>query len=71
MSGTNGVPVLLAGKKTVREVLGGVNFEISPLSFYQVNPVQTVKLYDKKDGELILVDEIEVGHIGCEYGEYN
>ncbi|MBR2547858.1 MAG: 23S rRNA (uracil(1939)-C(5))-methyltransferase RlmD [Eubacterium sp.] len=41
------VPVLIAGKKTVSEELGGVKFEISPMSFYQVNPVQTVKLYDK------------------------
>ena len=41
------VPVLIAGKKTVSEELGGVKYEISPMSFYQVNPVQTVKLYDK------------------------
>ena len=41
------VPVLIAGKKTVLEELDGVRFEISPLSFYQVNPEQTVKLYDK------------------------
>ena len=41
------VPVLIAGKKTISEELGGVKFEISPMSFYQVNPVQTVKLYDK------------------------
>ena len=26
--------------------------------------------YDKKDGQLILVDEVEATHIGCEYGEY-
>ncbi len=31
----------------------------------------TVRLYDKKNGELILVDEIEVTHAGCEYGEYD
>ena len=31
----------------------------------------TVKLYDKKDGELIPVDVIEADHIGCEYGEYD
>ena len=31
----------------------------------------TVKLYDKKDGQLILVDEVEATHIGCEYGEYD
>ena len=42
-----GVPVLIAGKKTVSELLGGVRFEISPLSFYQTNPVQTVGLYEK------------------------
>ena len=30
----------------------------------------TVKLYDKDGEKLILVDEIEATHIGCEYGEY-
>ncbi|MBQ8954147.1 MAG: hypothetical protein IJ048_08530 [Clostridia bacterium] len=30
-----------------------------------------VKLYDKKNGRLALVDEIEATHIGCEYGEYD
>ena len=31
----------------------------------------TVKLYDKKDGQLTFVDEVEATHIGCEYGEYD
>ena len=31
----------------------------------------TVKLYDKRDGALMLVDEVEATHIGCEYGEYD
>ena len=31
----------------------------------------TVRLYDKKDGRLELVDEVEATHIGCEYGEYD
>ena len=31
----------------------------------------TVKLYDKKGDELVLVDEIEATHVGCEYGEYS
>ena len=35
------------------------------------NGVGTVKLYDKVDGKLKLVDEIEATHIGCEYGEYD
>ena len=31
----------------------------------------TVKLFEKENGELILVDEVEATHIGCEYGEYD
>jgi hypothetical protein len=31
----------------------------------------TIKLYEKKDGQLELVDEVEATHIGCEYGEYD
>ena len=30
----------------------------------------TVRLYDKVNGKLSLVDEIEATHVGCEYGEY-
>ena len=29
-----------------------------------------IKLYDKVDGRLIPVDDIEATHVGCEYGEY-
>ena len=31
----------------------------------------TVKLYDKKDGQLVPVDTVEAAHVGCEYGEYD
>ncbi len=34
------------GQDTISDVLCGVRFNISPLSFYQVNPVQTQKLYN-------------------------
>ena len=37
----------LWGTKTIQDTLGKLKFEISPYSFYQVNPVQTAKLYDK------------------------
>lgn len=37
---------VLAGKSTINDELGGMRFEISPSSFYQVNPVQTEKLYN-------------------------
>ena len=30
-----------------------------------------VRLYDKEDGKLVLVDELETAHVGCEYGEYD
>ncbi len=36
----------IAGKPTILDRIGGLTFEISPLSFYQVNPAQTVRLYD-------------------------
>lgn len=36
---------LLWGKDRIRDTLGGISFAISPLSFYQVNPVQTERLY--------------------------
>lgn len=38
---------VLAGRPTINEELGGMRYEISPLSFYQVNPAQMVKLYNK------------------------
>ncbi len=39
--------ITLYGKDTIEDILGGLNFEISPLSFYQVNSVQTEVLYKK------------------------
>ena len=35
------------------------------------NMSNIIRLYDKVDGELRLVDEVEATHIGCEYGEYD
>lgn len=37
----------LFGKNTIDETLCGIKFEISPESFFQVNPAQTEKLYNK------------------------
>lgn len=33
------------GKDYITDYIGEVKYQISPLSFYQVNPVQTEKLY--------------------------
>lgn len=38
--------VALYGNPWITDYLGDFSFRISPLSFYQVNPVQTVKLYN-------------------------
>jgi len=35
------------GQDTIKDTLCGLEFNISPLSFYQVNPVQTTKLYNQ------------------------
>lgn len=39
--------ITIAGKPTIMEEVGGLSFEISPLSFYQVNRAQMLRLYDK------------------------
>ena len=39
--------ITIAGKPTIMEAVGGLSFEISPLSFYQVNRAQMLRLYDK------------------------
>lgn len=36
---------VLWGQDRIHDTLGGITFAISPLSFYQVNPAQTEKLY--------------------------
>ena len=36
---------VLWGEKRLRDTLCGLSFDLSPLSFFQINPVQTEKLY--------------------------
>lgn len=42
--GTECIPVF--GELYIEDYIGDIKYRISPLSFYQVNPVQTKKLYD-------------------------
>lgn len=53
--------ITLWGKDTITDYIGEFKFEVSPLSFFQVNSVQTEVLYDKvleyanlSDGEVVL-----------------
>lgn len=39
--------VTVYGKDSIEDVLMGISFEISPHSFYQINPVMTERLYQK------------------------
>jgi 23S rRNA (uracil1939-C5)-methyltransferase len=39
--------LLLAGRKVIHDKIGDLAIDISPLSFYQINPAMTVQLYDK------------------------
>ena len=39
--------ITLWGQNYITDYIGNVKYQISPLSFYQVNPVQTRKLYEK------------------------
>ena len=35
------------------------------------NGTGNIKLYNKKRGKLELIEDLKIGHIGCEYGEYD
>ncbi len=39
--------IVLWGEETIRDYIGGIEFAISARSFYQVNPLQTERLYAK------------------------
>lgn len=68
---------ILYGKGYIEDVLCGFTFRISSRAFYQVNPVQTEKLYNKamelaefKGGEMVLDAYCGVGTIGLIASRY-
>ncbi|WP_316570141.1 23S rRNA (uracil(1939)-C(5))-methyltransferase RlmD [Neobacillus sp. YIM B06451] len=56
----------LAGSDFIQETLGVLQFELSARTFFQLNPVQTVKLYDevKKAAELTGVEKVVDAYCG-------
>ena len=38
--------IVLWGREDIMDRIGDISYQISPLSFFQINPVQTKKLYD-------------------------
>ena len=60
--------IQLFGKASVTDLIGDVTFEISPMSFYQVNPVQTKVLYDTALSYAGLTGEETVWDLYCGIG---
>lgn len=60
--------VLLWGRTYIEDLIGDVKFRISPLSFYQVNPIQTEKLYGKALEYADLTGEETVWDLYCGIG---
>ncbi len=60
--------VCLWGQAYITDYIGGVKYQISPLSFYQVNPVQTKKLYETALNYAGLTGEETVWDLYCGIG---
>ena len=58
----------LSGEPYITDILGGLTFRISPRSFYQVNPVQTEKLYLAALGAAALTGNETVYDLYCGIG---
>lgn len=58
----------VAGKSSILDGIGDLEFEISPQSFYQVNPVQTKVLYDQVVDYAALTGEETVIDLYCGVG---
>lgn len=58
----------LWGKETIEDYIGDIKYQISPLSFFQVNPVQTEKLYRKALEYAGLTGEGTVWDLYCGIG---
>lgn len=59
---------LLWGRSYIVEELGGVEFEISPNAFFQVNPVQAVQLFDVARAYAALSGRERVWDVYCGAG---
>jgi 23S rRNA (uracil1939-C5)-methyltransferase len=58
--------VALAGEEFIQETLGDLSFELSARTFFQLNPEQTVKLYNevKKAADLTGVEKVVDAYCG-------
>lgn len=56
------------GRDYIEDYIGEIKYQISPLSFYQVNPVQTKKLYEKALEYAALTGKETVWDLYCGIG---
>lgn len=59
---------LLYGRSQIEDQIGEITFKISPLSFYQVNPVQTERIYSRALEYAMLTGEETVWDLYCGIG---
>lgn len=60
--------IILFGEGYIFDYLGNKKFKISPMSFYQVNPIQTEKLYNKALEYANLLGEETIFDLYCGIG---
>lgn len=60
--------ILLEGEPYIQEVLGELSFELSARAFFQLNPIQTVKLYDEVKKAAALTGQERVVDAYCGVG---
>lgn len=58
----------LAGQETIMETLNGVHFELTARAFFQLNPVQTAKMYNLVQDALDLTPEDRLVDAYCGVG---
>lgn len=60
--------IVISGRGYITDELGGLKFRISPMAFYQVNPVQAMKVYETALDYAELTGREEVWDICCGIG---
>ncbi|WP_445489850.1 23S rRNA (uracil(1939)-C(5))-methyltransferase RlmD [Niallia sp. 03133] len=58
----------LSGEEVIQETLGDLNFELSARAFFQLNPVQTVALYDEVKKAAGLTGKEKIADAYCGVG---
>jgi len=58
----------LSGEEVIQETLGDLNFELSARAFFQLNPIQTVKLYDEVKTAANLTGKEKIADAYCGVG---